>query len=117
MALTGGQNGDFTVLSGIRDINRRPAMRTDKDRLDEINQRATRLESRLVQLGDYVGANLRTRMRIVVRSDGQDTWVDVDAFDVSISRIVTTLREQGIQKGMLVPVRLMGQLIATVVAT
>jgi hypothetical protein len=67
--------------------------------LREVNQRATRIESRMVQLGDYVGANLRTKMRVHVERDDTGVWVEIDALDVSLSRIVTSLREQGIRKG------------------
>lgn len=67
--------------------------------LKEINQRAARMESRMVQLGDHVGANLRTKMRVDVRRDGPEVWVDVDAVDVSLSRIHTALREAGVHEG------------------
>lgn len=67
--------------------------------LREVNQRTTRLESRMVQLGDYVGANLCTKMRVHVERNDTGVWVEIDALDVSLSRIVTSLREQGIRKG------------------
>jgi len=81
--------------------------------LQEINQRVTRTESRMVQLGDFVGTNLRVRMRVAVRKQEGAVWVEVDALDTSISRIYTELREHGIA-GMAVPVRLDGKDIATV---
>lgn len=74
-------------------------MGAELDLLKEINQRAVRLESRMVQLGDYVGANLRSKMRVDVRRDGPEVWVDVDAVDVSLSRIHTALREAGVHEG------------------
>jgi type VI protein secretion system component Hcp len=66
--------------------------------LREVNQRTTRLESRMVQLGDYVGANLRTRMRIEVcrPKDAGRPYIEIDALDVSISRIVSVLQEMNI---------------------
>lgn len=66
----------------------------------EMSQRMTRLESRIVQLGEHVGANLRTRMRIEVvqpRSAGRPTF-EIDALDVSISRIVAVLRDMCIEE-------------------
>lgn len=69
--------------------------------LREVNQRTTRTESRMVQLGDHVGANLRLRMRTDVKRDGKSVWVEVDALDVSISRIVTALQERGIREGQI----------------
>lgn len=77
-------------------------MSAEMELLKEINQRAARMESRMVQLGDHVGANLRTKMRTeVIRSDGaQPQWyVKVDAVDVSLSRIHTALREAGVHSG------------------
>ena len=90
-------------------------MKSQQDLLYEINQRAIRMESRVVQLGDHVGANLRTKMRTDVHESANGIWVDVDAYDVSISRIRTALREAGITEGQ-VPVRLNGKTIAVVYA-
>lgn len=83
------------------------------DLLQEINQRVTRTESRMVQLGDFIGTNLRVRMRIAVRKHAGDVWVEVDALDTAISRIYTELREHGVT-GIPVPVRCAGKDIATV---
>lgn len=90
-------------------------MSTELEKLDEINMRMIRTESRLVQLGDYVGANLRTKMRVEVRFNGGDPvpYVVVDALDVSASRIVTALREAGVRSGDVL-VYLDGKVIATV---
>ncbi|MEM5387915.1 hypothetical protein VSR68_30650 [Paraburkholderia phymatum] len=68
--------------------------------LREVNQRNTRTESRMVQLGDYVGANLRTRMRIDMKRAAAGVCVEIDALDVSISRIVGKLRDEGINEAM-----------------
>lgn len=85
-----------------------------QDMLWELKDRTTRLESRLVQLGDHVGANLRVRMSILIKKDECGVpWVEVDAFDVSISRIVTTLQENGVLTGE-IPVVLNGERIAVV---
>jgi hypothetical protein len=48
----------------------------------------------MVQLGDYVGANLRTKTRIGLIKD-RDTGlrrVEVDSYDVSISRILNEMQ-------------------------
>ncbi|MGF6870629.1 hypothetical protein [Paraburkholderia sp. MM5477-R1] len=68
--------------------------------LREVRQRTTRTESRVVQLGDHVGANLRTRMRIEIKRDRDAPYVEIDALDVSISRIVTELVEMDIDKAI-----------------
>jgi hypothetical protein len=88
-------------------------MSAEMDLLNEINQRAIRVESRMVQLGDYVGANLRTKMRVDVRDDRGEVWVEVDAVDVSMSRIHTALREASVHAGV-IPVLFNGKTIATV---
>lgn len=69
-----------------------------EETLKEIADRMRRMESRLVQLGDHVGANLRTKQRIEIVSDGDGTppWVEIDALDVSISRIVTELQQHAV---------------------
>lgn len=84
--------------------------------MKEITQRVTRMESRLVQLGDYVGTNLRAKMRIDLVKDDLSAWVSVDAFDVSISRILRELKRLGVPRGTQLPVRCDGRTIATVFA-
>lgn len=91
-------------------------MKIEQEKLNEINQRVTRLESRLVQLGDHVGANLRTRMRIELHKDEHGAWVDVDALDVSMSRILNELQRLGVEKDTHLPVKCNGGTIGSVVA-
>ncbi|WP_433704423.1 hypothetical protein [Paraburkholderia sacchari] len=91
-------------------------MKIEQEKLNEINQRVTRLESRLVQLGDHVGANLRTKMRIVLHKDEHGVWVDVDALDVSMSRILNELQRLGVEKDTHLPVKCNGGTIGSVVA-
>ncbi len=65
--------------------------------LKEILDRVTRLESRLVQLGDFVGANLRSKQRIEIEpptAPSTPPTVHIDALDVSVSRIRTELRQR-----------------------
>lgn len=58
----------------------------------ETLERVTRIESRLVQLGDHVGANLRTKQRIdIAKHDGLAVSIIIDSLDVSLSRIYTEL--------------------------
>lgn len=65
--------------------------------LHELRDRVIRTESRIVQLGDHVGANLRAKQKIHPKVDGFGQWfVDVDSHDVSVSRILATLKERGI---------------------
>jgi hypothetical protein len=53
-------------------------------------------------------------MRTEVKTDAQgDLYVEVDELDVSMSRVVTTLREHGIKTGG-IPVVLKGQRICIV---
>jgi hypothetical protein len=73
-------------------------MSTDTAILLDIRDRMVRVESRLVQLGDYVGANLRTRQRICIEppSDGIDVLATtVDSLDVSIARIYAEMATAG----------------------
>lgn len=80
----------------------------DRALLKQINDRAIRIESRMVKLGDHVGSNLRTKMRVGVHSDDLGTWVEVDAVDVSMSRIHTALREAHVHEGQ-IPIRFEGK--------
>lgn len=68
--------------------------------LNEINQRVTRTESRIVQLGDFVGANLRAKQKIeVIYGADSEVYVAVDALDVSFSRVASVLRDAGYDRG------------------
>lgn len=56
----------------------------------ELMERVIRLESRVVQLGDHVGANLRTKQRIDIRIIDTAQYkisITIDSMDVSLSRI------------------------------
>jgi hypothetical protein len=68
--------------------------------MEEMRDRLVRLESRMVQLGDHVGANLRVREKIDVKVDAQgDAYVEIDSPEQSLSRIVRIMREKGVTKG------------------
>lgn len=56
-------------------------------------QRVVRLETRMVQLGDHVGANLREKQRIDVVTDDDGVAVFIDAMDVSLSRILEEVKQ------------------------
>jgi hypothetical protein len=64
-------------------------MRTEFEK--ELMERVIRLESRMVQLGDHVGANLRTKQRIDINICGADFSISIDSLDVSLSRIYAEL--------------------------
>lgn len=83
--------------------------------MNELLDRTRRLESRMVQLGDFVGANLRSKQRIEVKDlrPGAQPYVLIDALDVSVSRIVTELRQHNVLTGQ-VPVFLDGSPVFTI---
>lgn len=66
--------------------------------MNELLERTRRMESRMVQLGDFVGANLRSKQRIEVYA-GSSPSVTIDALDVSVSRIVTELAQHDVRHG------------------
>ena len=83
---------------------------------NELMDRVIRLESRLVQLGDYVGANLRHKQRIeIVRREGYPVVV-IDALDVSLSRIRKELQARLTLDELAAPIDVMlnGHLVAVV---
>lgn len=85
-----------------------------EERIAELKDRLIRMESRMVQLGDHVGANLRIREKIEVKRDGQgDAYVEIDTVEQSISRIVRIAREQGVDTGEL-PVLIDGLRVAVI---
>jgi hypothetical protein len=85
-----------------------------EEKVQKILERVVRTESRVVQLGDHVGANLRQQQRIEIHNVGSNLWqVEIDAMDVSLSRIVSELRRRQI-RAHAVGVWLEGQLVATV---
>lgn len=58
----------------------------------ELLERNRRIETRLVQLGDHVGANLREKQRITIIGMGTpNLMVEVDSAEVSIARILVEL--------------------------
>ena len=67
-------------------------MTTNTQFEQELLDRTRRLETRMVQLGDHVGANLRTKMRIDVHLVDGVAVVNIDAMDVSLSRVVAELK-------------------------
>jgi hypothetical protein len=72
-------------------------MSVDTALLIEIRDRMVRVESRLVQLGDYVGANLRSRQKIDIGgldASGMLT-ATVDSLDVSVARIYAEIGSAG----------------------
>jgi hypothetical protein len=64
----------------------------------ETRDRVTRLESRMVQLGDHVGANLRTKQKIDIERSEGGFRVNIDSLDVSVSRILAELRQANVRQ-------------------
>ena len=88
-------------------------MKTDSQLLQEVADRVTRIESRVVQLGDHVGANLRTKQRIgVVANSLGTTVVQIDALDVSLSRIFAEMKLAGVNPRDEVSVYLGSRMVA-----
>lgn len=69
-----------------------------EQRVNEILERTVRLESRIVQLGDHVGANLRSKQKIDVEWIEGGARVTIDSLDVSVSRILTELRQANVHQ-------------------
>lgn len=65
----------------------------------EMLDRIIRIESRMVQLGDFVGANLRTKQRITIHEYSTGTAIEIDALDVSLARIYTELSQRRWENG------------------
>lgn len=63
------------------------SQKTTDEAVQETLQRSIRIETRLLQLGDHVGANLRTKQRIDIEPTADSVVVYVDSMDVSFSRI------------------------------
>jgi hypothetical protein len=64
---------------------------TETEMTREILERVIRIESRTVQLGDHVGANLRSKQRIEIEPTRESVVAYIDAMDVSLSRISTEI--------------------------
>lgn len=89
--------------------------KTQDQKIDELLDRSIRTESRLVQLGDHVGANLRVKQRIdITKETDGETTVHIDSMDVSLSRILAELRSAGISG--VVTVRHDDVMVATIYA-
>jgi hypothetical protein len=85
-----------------------------EERIAELRDRLVRMESRMVQLGDHVGANLRVREKIDVKRDAQgDAFVEIDSPEQSLSRIVRIMREEGVTAGE-VPLLIGGLRVAVI---
>ena len=86
--------------------------------LTEVAERIKRVETRLVVLGDKVGVDLRTETRVEVKLGGPkaDPFVEINALDVSISRIMSAVKEADVRPAILVPVMFNGALVAKVVS-
>jgi len=78
----------------------------DNALLQEVAERLRRTETRLVNLGESLGHDLRTKTPIYINKFTVPS-VTIDRYDVSVSRIITALAEQGIRSGE-VPVRIAG---------
>jgi hypothetical protein len=66
--------------------------KTNDQVMQEILQRTVRMETRMLQLGDHVGANLRSRQRIDIEPTPGSVVAYVDSMDVSFSRVMAEIR-------------------------
>jgi hypothetical protein len=73
--------------------------KTAEEASQETLQRVIRIETRLLQLGDHVGANLRTKQRIDVEPTSCGVVVYVDSMDVSFSRIMAEVKDSPLFQG------------------
>jgi hypothetical protein len=87
------------------------------DELKKISDRTTRLETRFVQLGDHVGANLRVKQCVTVSVSSIGIAVEIDALDMSLSRVIAELHRQcdpeRLHATAKVPVFFAGKCVAT----
>jgi hypothetical protein len=67
------------------------------DMLGEIRDRTVRMESRLVQLGDHVGANLRQKQEIRIYQQGEVWFAEIDALDMSLARVFAMFQQQKVR--------------------
>ena len=67
--------------------------KTDRELLEEIQQRSIRTETRMMQLGDHVGANLRSKQRIDIEPTPHSVVAYVDSYDVSLSRLLAEIKQ------------------------
>lgn len=67
--------------------------KTDHEMIEETLQRVLRMETRMVQLGDHVGANLRSKQRIDIEPTATCVVAYVDSYDVSFSRIMAEVKD------------------------
>lgn len=72
------------------------SQKTTDEAVQEILQRTIRVETRMLQLGDHVGANLRTKQRIEIARSGDARHAIVayvDSLDVSLSRVLAEIKD------------------------
>jgi len=84
--------------------------------LKEVNQRVIRTETRVVNLGDHIGLNLREQTKVELTHEGSELMVRISALDVSISQIMNVLHRAGCDRGRHVGVWCGGKFVCTVVA-
>lgn len=67
-------------------------VKTTEETILEILQRTVRMETRMLQLGDHVGANLRSKQRIDIEPAQGSVVAYVDSMDVSFSRVMAEVK-------------------------
>lgn len=87
----------------------------DEHILKEIQQRVTRIESRICRLGDALDVPLRSTSKglKLISAGPTAATVEAPALDVALSEIVRFLTELGIQ-GKVVSIKYQGAVIATI---
>lgn len=71
-------------------------MNHETELLMELRSRAIRTESRLVQLGNFLGASLAEKTPITITPFQGHVHIAIEALDISVSRIYTELLGQGV---------------------
>lgn len=92
-------------------------MSKEEATLSEIVQRITRIECRIVNIGDSLGSDMRRKeRRIALMHDERGAWVEVDAQDISFSTVRNWVREHGLEQDCAMPVKCKGVMLGCVYA-
>lgn len=84
-------------------------MSKEEATLTEIVQRITRIECRIVNIGDSLGSDMRRKERQIAHMhDEHGAWIEVNAQDISFSTVRNWVSEHVLEHGAAMPVRCKG---------